>query len=112
MTRFRAAPGDPPEKEPPSVAMRLLAVAMLLVPVAGLVVHGILYAYPHAGEAYLKTRWPMVAAALGVANLFANWFHYRRTRMGVDIASRILTYAWVLSLVWMLRIAFAGAESG
>jgi hypothetical protein len=35
--------------------------------------------------------------------LVGNWFHYRRTAMNLDIASRIAIYLWILSslLLWV-----------
>jgi len=113
MTHSDAADGCEPRPQGPSAAMRLLAVLMLLVPAAGLTVHVILYFwFPQSGEAYLHTRWPMVVAVAAVANLFGNWFHYRRTKMAVDIASRILTYVWILSIVLMLRLAAERLTTG
>ena len=73
---------------------------MLIVPLAGLAVHVALYISGDIAwiSAYRKYGLGLVGV-LGFGNLVANYFHHRRTRMGLDIVSRVLTYLWVISII-------------
>ena len=110
-----AAP-TPTAEEEISPLLRWLAIVMLAAPVAGLVAHVALYVAalsgdvsPEALHAYVL-GWGMKAVAfLAFVNLMGNWFHYRHTRMGLDIASRIMTYLWILSIVLLLKAVWAGS---
>jgi hypothetical protein len=83
--------------------MRGLAVAMFVIPAAGLLFHGLLYwLYPERLLEYAGSPAIKVVAFLGFANLLGNWFHYRHTRMSLDVLSRVLTYLLILSMVLML----------
>ena len=90
------------EEVPP--VMRALAVVMFALPVLGILLHAFIYATRPAWSGhYLHGNAFYVVATVSCANIFANWFHYRSTRMTLDIFSRILTYLWLISL-FLLRM--------
>lgn len=87
--------------------LRFLAVAMLVLPIAGLAVDVVLLV---AGvPEWLKGgRLVQVMTApvlLAVANLFGGYFHHRRTGMRINVASRILTNLWLLSALVLMALA-------
>lgn len=102
---MNAPSGQPPAPEPRKVppALWVAAVVMLVVPIAGLAVHAVLYFSSDVTwiPAYRKYGLGLVGV-LGFGNLVANYFHYRRTRMGLDTVSRVLTYLWVVSILPLL----------
>jgi hypothetical protein len=83
--------------------MRILAVVMLVLAAAGVAVHLVLLLLrPAMGDLirqYFLSRGMHIALALAFANLFANYFHYRRTGMRVDILTRILTNVWIVCVM-------------
>ena len=102
---MNAPSGQPPAPEPRKVppALWVAAVVMLVVPIAGLAVHAVLYFSSDVTwiPAYRKYGLGLVGV-LGFGNLVANYFHHRRTRMGLDTVSRVLTYLWVVSILPLL----------
>ncbi len=112
------APNSPrPEPEPlapagrPFSVMRALAWAIFLVAAAGLAFHVVFY---FAGPtewlaAYARGLWMKIGVGVAFANLLAGHLHYRRTRMRLDVASRVLAYLWILSIVLYLRLVIRGA---
>jgi hypothetical protein len=103
-----AAPHDDAGQEAedrPSPLVVALAGLMLVLPLAGLAWHAVVYLYfdDEAVSAYLRGNLLKVSVFVAFANLIGNWLHYRRTRMKVDLASRILTYVWVISMILLFR---------
>jgi len=86
-----------------SPLMRVLGIVMLVVPVAGTVVNVALLAglAPEWAQAYRESHVLAAGMLLSVAVLFGSHFHYRRTRMRIDIASRIAANLWLFSSVWL-----------
>ncbi len=84
---------------------RALGILIMVVPTAGLLLHLAFYALleAEAMKGYVYGPWMKAAAVLALINLVANWFHYRKTRMRLDIASRVLTYLWVISMILLLK---------
>ncbi len=88
--------------------MVILGLVMLIVPLAGTAFNVGLYLWGSVEQ----IRWYFggvgkIVVGLAIVNLLANWFHYRHTRMSMDIVSRILTYIWVLSFMLLFReVAF------
>jgi hypothetical protein len=96
----------PESKAPagPSPLARTLAVVMLVLPIAGMLFHVFIYLKaPAWSNDYVSGSALMAVAIVSFINLFGNWFHYRWTRMNLDVASRVLTYLWVCSIL-LLRI--------
>ncbi|MBM4018826.1 MAG: hypothetical protein FJ288_10935 [Planctomycetes bacterium] len=87
------------EQAAPAPLIRVLAGVMLVLPAAGLLVNLAAYLLLPADWAVQYVRGVGVRSAIGIAfvNLVGNWFHYRYTRMGLDVVGRILTYCWILS---------------
>jgi hypothetical protein len=92
-----------------SPAVRAIAIVMLAVPLMGLAFHAVVYLqFPRElADAYVFGPWLKIVAAVAFANLLANFFHYRYTRMGMDVAARVLTYVWILSIVLMMKLTSA-----
>ena len=86
-----------------SPLMRGLGIVMLVVPVAGTVVNVALLAglMPEWAQAYRASHVLAAGMLLSVVVLFGSHFHYRRTRMRIDIASRIAANLWLFSSVWL-----------
>ena len=99
-----AAPAEEAEDHPSPLTVALAAL-MLVLPLAGLAWHAVVYLYfdAEAVSAYLKGNLLKASVFVAFANLVGNWLHYRRTRMKVDLASRILTYVWVISMILLFR---------
>jgi len=104
---------DPPlaPADRPFSVMRALAWAIFLVAAAGLAFHVVFYL---AGPtewlaAYARGLWMKIGVGVAFANLLAGHLHYRRTRMRLDVASRVLAYLWILSIVLYLRLVIRGA---
>lgn len=101
-------PDEPPTPESqapagPSPLMRALAVVMVVLPIAGMLFHAFIYARaPAWSNDYIRGPALKTVAIVSFINLFGNWFHYRHTRMNLDIFSRILAYLWVISILLML----------
>jgi hypothetical protein len=98
-------PQTPESKAPagPSPLARALAIVMVVLPIAGMLFHVIIYvASPAWAAGYVRGSGLMAVAIVSFINLFGNWFHYRHTRMNLDILSRILAYLWVISILLML----------
>jgi hypothetical protein len=87
-----------------SPAMRNLGIVLLAVSISGVVVHVAFYllASPEMLLDFSRGTGLKVSAALGFANLFANIFHYHRTHMRLDVASRILAYLWIAAIILFL----------
>lgn len=94
-----------------SPAMRALGYVLLLVAVAGVIAHVVLYLLPWAeyGQPFTRSIGLKVSFGLAFATLAANIFHYHRTHMRLDIASRILTYVWIISIALFLKEAMYAA---
>ena len=105
-----------PDPEPlapagrPFSAMRALAWVVFGVAVAGLAFHVIFYLAgpPEWLAAYAQGIGIKVGAGLAFANLLAGHLHYWRTRMRLDIASRVVAYLWILSIVPYMRLMLGG----
>ena len=92
------------ERQKNAMLMLILGLVMLIVPLAGTAFNVGLYTLGSVEQ----IRWYFggtgkIVVGLAIVNLLANWFHYRHTRMTMDIASRILTYIWVLSFLLLFR---------
>ena len=99
---------DPPPHSPTTQTqvaplMRGLGIVMLVLPVAGTVVNVALLAglVPEWAQAYRASHVLAAGMLLSVVVLFGSHFHYRRTRMRIDIASRIAANLWLFSSVWL-----------
>lgn len=105
------APRADPARAAPSPLLRTLGVVLMAVPTAGLAAHVVCYLALDADglRAYVFSPWLKVFAVLAFFNLVANWFHYRKTRMGLDLASRVMTYVWVISMIILLRATQGGS---
>ena len=99
---------SPPEAEAQgpeyTPAERAVAVVIMIVPIIGILIHAAFYAYgvsnPSWLHDYVYGPWlKYLVAPLSFAVIVANWVHYRRTRMNLDIASRVLAYLWIISYV-------------
>ena len=92
-------------------AMRALAGVIFLIAAAGLVFHVVFYL---AGPtewlaAYARGPWMKISIGVAFANLLAGHLHYWRTRMRLDVASRVVVYLWILSIIPYLRLMIRGA---
>lgn len=94
----------------PSATMRLLAGLILLASAGGLAVHVALYVLgsDEILLAFIRGAGARVSAGLALATLLASHVHYWRTRMRLDIASRVLAYLWILSIVLFLHRVMGG----
>jgi hypothetical protein len=92
-----------------SPAFRATAIVMLVVPLLGLAFHAVVYLqFPRElADAYVFGPGLKIVFAIAAANLLSNFFHYRHTRMGMDVASRILTYVWLLTIILMMKVTLA-----
>lgn len=100
------APSPPPEAVPrPAVSpvMRLIGIVLFVAPVAGTVINvALLAGLPDAwAQAYRESHVLAAGMFLSVIVLFGSHFHYRRTRMRIDIGSRIAANLWLFSSVWL-----------
>jgi len=111
------APESPrPDPEPlapagrPFSTMRALAWVVFGAAVAGLAFHVVFYLAgpPEWLAAYAQGIGIKVGAGLAFANLLASHLHYWRTHMRLDVASRVLAYLWILSIVLYLRLVIQG----
>jgi len=85
---------------------------MLVVPIAGLAVHAALYVSGDVARILEYRKYGLgLVGVLAFGNLVANYFHYRRTRMGLDMISRVLTYLWVVSFIPLLWKAMTLIEA-
>ena len=100
-----AAP-EPEGKQADGVApvLRFLGLVMFLLPIAGILAHAAIYLLmsPEWMATYLRGTAGKVVAGVAFLNLVGNWLHYRRTRMRLDVFSRILTYLWIITIVLMV----------
>ncbi|KPJ74700.1 MAG: hypothetical protein AMK72_06100 [Planctomycetes bacterium SM23_25] len=100
-------PSPPPSADADtavSTLMRVLGVVMLVVPIVGTLINvalltGLLHEW---AQVCRESRVPEAGMLLSVVVLFGSHFHYRRTRMSLDIASRIAANLWLFSSVWAL----------
>lgn len=97
---------SPPEAQGPEYtpAERALGAVIMIVPIIGILIHAAFYLYgvsnPQWLHDYVYGPWlKYLVAPLSFAIILANWIHYRRTRMNLDIASRIVAYLWIMSYV-------------
>lgn len=115
------APDSPrPESEPlapagrPFSAMRALAWVIFGVAVAGLAFHVVFYLAgpPEWLAAYAQGIGMRIGAVLALAVLLAAHLHYWRTRMRLDVASRVVAYLWILSIVLYMHLVLGGRPIG
>ncbi|HUW99729.1 MAG: hypothetical protein WBD63_00570 [Phycisphaerae bacterium] len=94
----------------PSVAARVLAVLIFLVSAGGLAAHVLLYVLgpDETIGAFVHGAGARVSAGLAFLALLAGHIHYWRTRMRLDIASRVLAYLWILSIILLLHRVMRG----
>ena len=111
------APESPsPERDPlapagrPFSVMRALAWLIFLVAAAGLAFHVVFYLAGPTERlaAYAQGIWMKISVGVAFANLLAGHLHYWRTRMRLDIASRVLAYLWILSIVLYMHLVLGG----
>jgi len=104
-------PAGPRRARALSPAMRAAGYALLGLAAAGVVVHLVIYLLPWAayGEPFARSAALKVSFGLSFATLAGNIFHYHRTHMRLDVASRILTYIWIGSIILFLRQALYSA---
>ena len=100
------APSPPPEAVPgPAVSplMRGLGVILFVMPVAGTLINVALLTglLDEWAQAYRESHVLAAGMFLSVIVLFGSHFHYRRTRMRIDIGSRIAANLWLFSGVWL-----------
>lgn len=95
----------------PSPLLRGLAFVLAAVPAAGIAVHVAFYfaLSPEALKAYVGSVWMKVLVPVAFACLLGDWLHYRRTRMRLDIVSRVLTNLWIISMILLLVCAMRSA---
>ena len=93
-----------------SPMLRSLAILLLVVPLLGTAVHIAMYVMAIGSaegqdwvRAYIRGPALKVVGFATFVCLLGNWFHYRRTRMTLDIVSRIAIYVWILTIVLLLR---------
>lgn len=105
-----ATPRPPEPDQTVSPLLRLLAAVMLLAPIAGLAAHAAVWGLlsHEVLRTYVYGPWLKAAVILAFFNLLGSFFHYRHTRMGIDIASRVLTYLWLLSVLLLLHLSRTG----
>ncbi len=90
-----------------SSAMKALAAVLLLVPLAGLAVHVALYfRWPEGAGQFGRTEWAKAEAIAAVLFVAASWFHWRRTRMKLVLAARVMAYLWIISIILVLHRAY------
>ena len=94
-----------------SPALRAIAYVLLAVPLAGIAAHAVIYlvaiASPEGQEwlrEYIHSPALKIIAAVSFVCLVGNWFHYRRTRMTMDVFSRIAIYLWILTIVLLFKV--------
>ena len=102
----RSEPGPLAPAGRPFSVMRALAWVVFGVAVAGLAFHVVFYLVGPSEwlAAYAQGIGIKVGAGLALANLLAGHLHYWRTRMRLDIASRVLAYLWILSIVLYMHL--------
>jgi len=109
MTDSPPRPGGDPADEGLSPLMRASAVLLLVLPILGILLHvAVLAGGREWVVAYYRSRALGAVAVVAFGNLFATYFHYRRTRMRVDVVSRILSNAWIFSLLMVLYVGLKG----
>lgn len=91
-------------------AMRALAWVIFGVGVAGLAFHVVFYLAGRSEwvAAYAQGIGIRIGAGLAFADLLAAHLHYWRTRMRLDIASRVVAYLWILSIVLYMHLVLGG----
>jgi hypothetical protein len=103
------APQDETTPTPISPALKAVAWIMLVVPILGTGAHILLLAMaddPQWKEwlrAYSHGPVMITVVLLAFANLVGSWLHYRHTGMAKSVVARILTYCWIVSLVFIWR---------
>ena len=104
------APGTAGAMADKSAAARMLAVLIFLVSAGGLAAHVLLYvvASDEVLGAFVHGAGARTSAALAFLALVGGHIHYWRTRMRLDIASRVLAYLWILSIVLVLHRVMRG----
>ena len=107
-------PPESPETAPElSPAARLTGWLLLIVSLAGMAVHGVLlfsvYEWPDwrlPVHEYVYGLGMKIVCVACLACLFGSWFHYHRTRMTLDIVSRIATYLWIVTIVLLFQALY------
>ena len=106
---MNASPSSPDNDSHDEVSplLRFLAVAMLVLPIAGLAVDVVLLVagVPEWLRGDRLAQVMTAPALLAVANLFGSYFHYRRTGMRINGITRILTNLWLLSVLVLIALA-------
>ncbi|HUU31463.1 MAG TPA: hypothetical protein VMY69_05120 [Phycisphaerae bacterium] len=105
-----ATPRPPESEQAVSPLLQFLAAVMLILPIAGLAAHAAVWGLlsHEVLRTYVYGSWLKAAVIFAFFNLLGSFFHYRHTRMGIDIASRILTYLWLLSVILLLHLSRTG----
>jgi len=104
-------PSGPESETPagPSATMRALAVVLFVLPIVGIAAHLALFAAPPEWVSiYFHTGAMPAVAFLAFLNIFGSYFHYRRTGMRLDIASRILANVWLVCMILILAMRIWG----
>jgi hypothetical protein len=91
-----------------SPVMRGIGLGLLLAPILGTLVNiGLMLAGPPGWlRPYPVVPVMAVVGVLAVTDLFASYFHYRVTRMRMDVASRLLANVWLLSVFVVLWLTY------
>jgi hypothetical protein len=110
-----AAP-EPESKPALSLGGRFLGLVMFLLPIAGLLFHAAVFLFQSTpwAAAYLHGLAVQIVLGAAFVTLVGNWFHYRYTRLTLDVYGRILIYCWLLSglllkLYWVKQIMATAA---
>jgi hypothetical protein len=105
-----AAPHDETAPAPMSPTMKTVVWISVAVPLVGTVAHVALLALADGSAGWTqrlveyRRSWVIYAVALlACANFVVSWLHYRRTSSGLAIVARILTYLWIISLVFIWK---------
>jgi hypothetical protein len=96
-----------------STVQRFLGLVIFLLPIAGLVFHGAVFLAQSApmATAYVQGLAVKIVFGVAFATLVGNWFHYRYTRLTLDVTGRILIYCWILSGL-LLKVYWAKQMMG
>ena len=89
--------------------LRFLGLVMFLLPIAGLLFHAAVFLFQATpwAAAYLHGLAVQIVLGAAFVTLVGNWFHYRYTRLTLDVYGRILIYCWLLSGLLLLKLYWA-----
>jgi hypothetical protein len=108
------APQDEAPPAPIPTFWKVIGWVALVLPILGIAAHVTLLGMARDSDQW--TRWVVdyrrssfvwVVSTVACVNLAASWFHYRRTGSPVSVVSRILTYLWIISLVFIWQVPAA-----